>query len=214
MLSFSADARAAVALVLYAVFLAVVFALRTVVHRRATGGSGFHGISGSPASWAWWGGVLFVVAMVGGVVAPVLALVDLAPAIDSPPALGLLGVAIVVVATIATVAAQHAMGRSWRIGVRAGERTELVHRGPFALVRNPIFSAMMLAAFGFALVVPNAPAIASTLALVVAIEIQVRRIEEPHLLRVHGDAYARYLARVGRFVPGIGGRRGITARAR
>ncbi|HLS74191.1 MAG TPA: hypothetical protein VK046_10500 [Actinomycetaceae bacterium] len=35
-------------------------------------------------------------------------------------------------------------------------------------------------------------------------EIQVRLVEEPYLLRTHGPAYARYTARVGRFLPGLG----------
>ena len=38
----------------------------------------------------------------------------------------------------------------------------------------------------------------------IALEIQVRLVEEPYLLRQHGDAYRNYAARVGRFVPGLG----------
>jgi protein-S-isoprenylcysteine O-methyltransferase Ste14 len=41
-------------------------------------------------------------------------------------------------------------------------------------------------------------------ALVLALEIQVRLVEEPHLLRAHGSAYGEYASRVGRFVPGLG----------
>jgi protein-S-isoprenylcysteine O-methyltransferase Ste14 len=40
--------------------------------------------------------------------------------------------------------------------------------------------------------------------LVLTIELQVRVVEEPYLLTVHGDAYRDYLAGVGRFVPGVG----------
>ena len=40
--------------------------------------------------------------------------------------------------------------------------------------------------------------------LLAALELQVRVVEEPHLLRAHGGAYASYAARVGRFVPGVG----------
>ena len=29
-------------------------------------------------------------------------------------------------------------------------------------------------------------------------------VEEPYLLRTHGDEYRRYASRVGRFVPGVG----------
>jgi protein-S-isoprenylcysteine O-methyltransferase Ste14 len=41
-------------------------------------------------------------------------------------------------------------------------------------------------------------------ALVVALEVQVRLVEEPYLLRTHGAHYAEYASRVGRFVPGFG----------
>ena len=40
--------------------------------------------------------------------------------------------------------------------------------------------------------------------LVVALELQVRVVEEPYLLVAQGAAYADYAARVGRFVPGVG----------
>lgn len=48
------------------------------------------------------------------------------------------------------------------------ERTELVSTGPFALVRNPIFSAMVPALLGRALLVPNVAALAGITALVAA----------------------------------------------
>jgi hypothetical protein len=38
--------------------------------------------------------------------------------------------------------------------------------------------------------------------LVTSIELQVRCVEEPHLLRAHGDSYRT--ADAGRFVPGVG----------
>jgi protein-S-isoprenylcysteine O-methyltransferase Ste14 len=52
--------------------------------------------------------------------------------------------------------------------------------------------------------VPNVVAFAGFGALVLALEIQVRLVEEPYLLRAHGTAYASYAARTGRFAPGIG----------
>ena len=55
-----------------------------------------------------------------------------------------------------------------------------------------------------ALLTPNPVAILAVAALVIALELQVRRVEEPHLLRVHADAYRTYAARTGRFLPGIG----------
>jgi len=105
---------------------------------------------------------------------------------------------------VITLLAQLAMGDSWRIGVDSDERTTLVTAGPFALVRNPIFTSMLPASLGLALLVPNAVTLAAFVALVGALELQTRVVEEPYLLRVHGDVYAGYAARVGRFVPGVG----------
>jgi protein-S-isoprenylcysteine O-methyltransferase Ste14 len=97
-----------------------------------------------------------------------------------------------------------AMGASWRIGVDESERTSLVTDGPFAVVRNPIFSAMLPTSLGLALMVPNWVAFVGVVALFLALELQVRVVEEPYLQRVHGHAYTEYADRVGRFIPGLG----------
>lgn len=76
--------------------------------------------------------------------------------------------------------------------------------GPFSLVRNPIFSAMLPTSLGLVLMVPSWVAIVGLVALAIALELQVRVVEEPYLLRAQGPDYARYASRVGRFVPGVG----------
>ena len=96
------------------------------------------------------------------------------------------------------------MGDSWRGDVDPDVRTPLVTSGPFALVRNPIFSGAALTVTGLALVVPNVLSLAMLVLFRAGLEIQVRLVEEPYLLRVHGEAYRRYAARTGRFVPGVG----------
>jgi protein-S-isoprenylcysteine O-methyltransferase Ste14 len=117
------------------------------------------------------------------------------------------GTAIAAIGTLATYGSQVAMGKSWRIGVRDTERTNLVIDGPFRIVRNPIFSCMLVTAIGFTLLVPNALSLVSLVSLFVAIELQVRVVEEPYLYRMHGEPYAEYCKQVGRFVPGLGLRR-------
>ncbi|WP_433935544.1 isoprenylcysteine carboxylmethyltransferase family protein [Sorangium cellulosum] len=194
-----------IALVLFLVYCALAFGWRSLRQLRATGSTGFRGISGPPGSVEWTGGVLFVAALVLAVIAPIAELAGwVAPLVEPGAAVVGVGVAAVVAGMAGTLWSQVAMGESWRIGVDAAERTRLVTRGPFTLVRNPIFSFMTLTAAGMALVVPDAVALASLLALVAAIELQVRFVEEPYLLRTHGDSYADYCARVGRFVPGLG----------
>jgi protein-S-isoprenylcysteine O-methyltransferase Ste14 len=194
------------ALSCFVVYMALAFVARTAIQIRKTGSSGFHGVSGRPGSLQWTGGVLFVVALAAGALAPIL---DLAGVLDPLDALNAtavhaVGVALFVAGLAGTLAAQIAMGASWRIGVDDDERTELVTHGPFALVRNPIFAAMMPTSVGLALMVPNVVALAGAVALITALQLQTRLLEEPYLLRTQGDAYRAYAARVGRFMPLLG----------
>lgn len=194
------------ALVLYVVYLALAFGLRTLIQLRRTGSTGFHGLGGRPLSPEWIAGVGFTLALLVGAAAPVLALLDVVEPISAldTTAAHVVGLALAVGGIAATFRAQIAMGTSWRIGVDPEERTELVTDGPFALVRNPIFAAMLPTALGLTLLVPSWVAILGLVGLVVALELQVRVVEEPYLLKAHGRAYAAYAARVGRFFPGVG----------
>lgn len=196
---------AALALVMYMVMFLVVFVLRTVVQKRTTGDSGIRaGVLGAAAgSLEWFAGWLLVLALVAGLAAPIVELAGFDPFVEIGW-LRIVGAAVAAVGIALTFLAQTNMGTEWRIGIDTEERTGLVTEGAFRLVRNPIFSAMIVSGVGLALMVTNVVAIVGVVALVVAIELQVRFVEEPHLHRLHGDAYRAYAARVGRFVPGFG----------
>jgi protein-S-isoprenylcysteine O-methyltransferase Ste14 len=199
----------AIALTLFAVFTALGFGWRSWEQHRRTGSTGFRGISGHLGSVEWLAGVGFVVALIGALAAPLLQLTGVVAPLPVlvAPWIQLTGIVIAVSGIAAMVWAQLDMGDSWRIGVDDGETTTLVRTGLFGRVRNPIFTAMLLFGFGFALVTPNIVAVIAFALLVGSIEVQVRLVEEPYLLRVHGQAYRDYVATVGRFVPGVGQRR-------
>ncbi|GHG01735.1 hypothetical protein GCM10018777_10500 [Streptomyces albogriseolus] len=191
-------------LALYGIWLISAFGVRTLSQYRRTGDSGFRGLSGTQGSASWWAGVLFVVALLGAATAPIATLAGLPLLVDDVPVVHGAGVVVAALGVYSTLVAQGAMGASWRVGVDQDERTDLVSGGPFALVRNPIFTAMAVTGLGLALMVPNVIALASLAALVIAVELQVRVAEEPYLRRAHGSAYLEYAATAGRFVPGVG----------
>jgi protein-S-isoprenylcysteine O-methyltransferase Ste14 len=191
------------ALVLYVVWFVLAFGLRTVISVRRTGDAGWRGLSGRPFSLEWSAGVLFGVALAIGVAAPVAGLFGM-PTLVTSSTLEWIGVATAAAGVLLTLAAQMSMGDSWRIGVDESERTELVTAGAFQLARNPIFTAMGVTAAGLTMMVPNALAVVGLLALVVALQLQVRGVEEPYLRATHGADYAAYASRVGRFVPQVG----------
>ena len=193
-----------VALVVYLVGLALAFGARTWLQVRRTGSSGFHGISGRPGSLRWWAGVLFVLALALAALSLVLAVIDVVPPPDGPDGLAIVGLVVAVAGSLGVLAAQTGMGASWRIGVKETERTDLVTDGWFTVVRNPIFTAMATVHVGLALTLPTWLSLAALACLVLAVELQVRLIEEPYLSDVHGVAYRDYAVQTGRFLPGIG----------
>lgn len=197
---------ATLALILYVVYLLLAFGLRTLIQLRRTGSSGFHGLGGRPGSAEWIAGVGFTLTLLLGAAAPLLALLDVIEPISAldVTAVHVAGLVLAVAGIAATFYAQVAMGTSWRIGVDPQERTQLVTSGPFALVRNPIFAAMLPTALGLTMLVPSWVALAGLAGLAIALELQVRVVEEPYLLQAHGDDYATYASRVGRFLPGVG----------
>ncbi|KAA1430264.1 methyltransferase family protein [Mycolicibacter arupensis] len=194
------------AIVLYVAFAALGFGWRSWMHYRRTGSTGFRGVSGRPGSLEWLAGVGFVVAMIAGIAAPLLQLTGaLAPiAILHTPWLQGAGTILAGIGIAATLYSQHDMGESWRIGVDAGETTALVRHGVFSRVRNPIFTAMLTFAAGITLMTPNPLALIVFGVLLLTIELQVRAVEEPYLVRTHGEAYHDYRSTVGRFLPGLG----------
>lgn len=92
------------------------------------------------------------------------------------------------------------MGSDWRMDVAPGRKTELITDGLFARVRHPIYALSILLMLCSAAIVPTLP-----MALIAAVHIVLMNVkarnEERHLQGVHGEAYAQYLRRTGRFLP-------------
>lgn len=199
---------ATLGLVWLVLFLALAIGGRASLQRRRTGDWGLRRPSG-PGRWkSQLAGALSIAgaaamaataaAVRAGALAPLAAL--------DAPGWRIAGGALMAAGTVLTLAAQLQMADAWRIGVRDGEVTRLVTGGLFRRVRNPIYSGIGLFGLGFALAVGSPWCLAALALAWAGIEIQVRALEEPYLLRLHGDAFRRYAAQVGRFVPGLGRR--------
>lgn len=117
----------------------------------------------------------------------------------------IIGIIITIASLIVIVAAQNTMADSWRIGIDEKVKTELVTKGLFAYVRNPIFSGMIATVFGLFLLIPTIVMGFLVIISMMLIGIQVR-LEEEFLARVHGRAYIEYKKNVGRFLPKIIGK--------
>src|ERR1700739_1872338 len=200
-----ATAAGDMAVVLFSVFGVVGFGWRSWLQYRRTGSTGFRGIRAG-GLLERLAGVGFVVALIVAVSAAILQEIGVVEPVRMLSVVWVqtVGIVIATAGIAATVYAQLEMGDSWRIGVDQRETTTLVHTGVFGRIRNPIYTAMFTFGIGIALVTPNLVACGGLILLIASIQLQVRRVEEPYLLRTHGDAYRGYAARVGRFIPGVG----------
>ncbi len=112
------------------------------------------------------------------------------------------GYTLIALGALLAIVSQARMGASWRIGID-DRRTTLVTSGIYRVVRNPIFTGMILSLTGVVLVPPSPWSIMGPVLAPPLIALQVR-LEERYLVATHGDAYRNYAAGVGRFVPFVG----------
>ena len=92
------------------------------------------------------------------------------------------------------------MGKSWRMGIDPGETTQLIVTGPYAYVRHPIYALSSLLMIAAMLVVPSPLMLVLAMIHLTCLQWEARR-EERYMLATHGERYAAYQTRVGRFVP-------------
>ena len=92
------------------------------------------------------------------------------------------------------------LGANWSGTVTVKQSHELVHRGPYAMVRHPIYTGLLVAAAGTALEVGEVRGVIAVVIALAAFFQKTRREEE--FLRDHfGAEYAQYSRSVKRLIP-------------
>jgi protein-S-isoprenylcysteine O-methyltransferase Ste14 len=119
-----------------------------------------------------------------------------------PPgtALHLFGLCLVVLGLAFTTWARIRLGQHWSGAVAVGSDHRLVEAGPYAIVRHPIYSGLVVAVVGSALVVRDIAAVLAIPTVLLAYGRKLR-IEERSLSEAFGQPYASYRHRVGGLLP-------------
>jgi protein-S-isoprenylcysteine O-methyltransferase Ste14 len=120
----------------------------------------------------------------------------------APPAAWVeVGGAVLVVAGAAlAIWSRRVLGANWSGAVRIVEGQRLVRSGPYAFVRNPIYSGIVLAILGSSLVTGTAGSLAGVVMVVAALW-QKGRMEERFLAAEFGEEYAAYQREVKFLIP-------------
>jgi Ca2+/H+ antiporter, TMEM165/GDT1 family len=148
-------------------------------------------------SAAWWGRVLYGVATVLGLVAPLLVAADVIDpiAVFDDPGVVVIGAGLALLGVALVLASQLELRR-----VGSADPV-LASTGLRSRMRNPGLTGIVLATGGTLVMVPTLVGVLAAVLLVVSVRIQVRAVREPLLAQLHGEDYAAYAARTGRYLP-------------
>jgi protein-S-isoprenylcysteine O-methyltransferase Ste14 len=112
-----------------------------------------------------------------------------------------IGAALTAIGIAVAIWARLYIGRNWSPRPAKKEAHELVTTGPYAVVRHPIYTGIILAALGTALTGTIFGVI--VLALAAALFLSRVRTEEQIMLELFPDAYPSYQSRTKRLIPFI-----------
>jgi protein-S-isoprenylcysteine O-methyltransferase Ste14 len=98
--------------------------------------------------------------------------------------------------------ARFILGRQWNTTISIQENHELIRRGPYRIVRHPLYAGMLLAAFGTVIALHTAGAAMGLLILIVTYAAKIER-EDRWLVKELGQQYAEYKRKVAAIFPGI-----------
>ncbi len=120
--------------------------------------------------------------------------------ITRAPAWQALEIALVALGLAFAVAARVWLGRNWSSMVTVKQDHELIRSGPYALVRHPIYTGLLLALIGTVLMVGKWRALIGVALMLVSF-LRKLKIEERFMAQEFGETYARYRAQVAMLVP-------------
>jgi protein-S-isoprenylcysteine O-methyltransferase Ste14 len=113
--------------------------------------------------------------------------------------LGWTGVALCALGLGLAIIARWHLGRNWGMPMSRKEQPELITNGPYAYIRHPIYTGLILAMLGSAMGINVSWAL--LLVPVSAYFIYSARQEESVMLQQFPEQYAAYMARTGMLTP-------------
>ena len=123
------------------------------------------------------------------------------PAAPQAPGFAWAGAALTLAGIAVAIWARLTLGRDWSgLVMSVKERHQLVQNGPYAIVRHPIYSGLLLAIIGTALTFGTAVSYLGVAAGLAGFVIRID-IEEKLMRELFGDVHAAYRRRTRKLIP-------------
>jgi protein-S-isoprenylcysteine O-methyltransferase Ste14 len=116
------------------------------------------------------------------------------------PSVALAGLMLTIVGAAVAVWARVLLGANWSAVVTIKQDHQIVRRGPYKVVRHPIYSGTLLALLGTAIAIGEARSLAGFALLFIAWWMK-SRLEESFLERQFGADYSQYKRKVKGLIP-------------
>ena len=120
--------------------------------------------------------------------------------IPQSEAIAVIGAIITALGVALAIWARSTLGKNWSAAVTLKESHELIRSGPYARIRHPIYSGVILGLLGTALAIGEWRALIAVAVLFASYFIKSRK-EEALLAREFGPAFQDHRSRTGMFFP-------------
>jgi protein-S-isoprenylcysteine O-methyltransferase Ste14 len=111
-----------------------------------------------------------------------------------------LGAAVTVSGLLFAVWAREHLGRNWSHSVSIKQGHELITTGPYALVRHPIYTGILVGFVGLAIAISQVRGFVVVVLILLGFWEKLS-LEEQWMRSQFGEAYARYIHRTAALVP-------------
>lgn len=120
----------------------------------------------------------------------------------SSQAVAALGTLMVVAGIAFACWARYVLGSNWSSEVQVKQGHELIQRGPYGIVRHPIYTGLLLAFMGTAAATGEWHGLLAVIIIAVSFWFKLR-LEERWMRENFGAAYTNYMHRVKALIPGV-----------
>ncbi|MCU1336103.1 MAG: Isoprenylcysteine carboxyl methyltransferase [Bryobacterales bacterium] len=118
------------------------------------------------------------------------------------PAIAYIGLALTAAGLGFAVWARFVIGRNWGSMITVQQDHQLMRTGPYAIVRHPIYSGLILATLGTAIIIGELGGFVSVALMLISWGYK-SRLEESFMIEQFGAEYEEYRRKVKGLIPGI-----------